>query len=280
MVVIDYSEFTNLGNWMFKYAIAKSRSLGDDVAFYVRPELGENHVRKLQARADVLRGLRVIREIPSRAELFPPDILQRPDLFDEVRVRELFRMPDDIREHLVARFGERMRGRTCVGVSVRRGDYMRLPHRHPFVGRRFLAEAVGRFPQTALFVVCSDDLAWCKRFFAKGCPDREFLYVEDESVPAQLYVQSLCDHNVISNSTFSWWGAWLNAKPGRRVIFPRHWYGMLIGRRISDIDLKRLMLSGGEIIENGYEARDFVLAVVMTVLVWCGRVARRLHLRK
>lgn len=280
MVVIDYSEFTNIGNWMFKYAIAKSRSQGDDVAFYVRPELGENHVRKLQARADVLRGLRVIREIPSGAELFPPDILQRPDLFDEVRVRELFRMPDDIRERLAARFGERMRGRTCVGVSVRRGDYMRLPHRHPFVGRRFLAEAVGRFPQTALFVVCSDDLAWCKRFFAKACPDREFLYVENESVPAQLYVQSLCDHNVISNSTFSWWGAWLNAKPGRRVIFPRHWYGMLIGRRISDIDLKRLMLSGGEIIENGYEARDFVLAVVMTVLVWCGRVARRLHLRK
>lgn len=280
MVVIGYSEFTNLGNWMFKYAIAKSRSQGDDVAFYVRPELGENHVRKLQARADVLRGLRVIREIPSGVELFPSDILQRPDLFDEVRVRELFRMPDDIREHLAARFGERMRGRTCVGVSVRCGDYMRLPHRHPFVGRRFLVEAVGRFPQTALFVVCSDDLAWCKRFFAKACPDREFLYVEDESVPAQLYVQSLCDHNVISNSTFSWWGAWLNAKPERRVIFPRHWYGMLIGRRISDIDLKRLMLSGGEIIENGYEARDFVLAVVMTVLVWCGRVARGLHLRK
>jgi hypothetical protein len=46
---------------------------------------------------------------------------------------------------------------------------------------------------------------------------------------------SLCDHHIIANSSFSWWGAWLNTKEGKKVIAPSRWFGSAIDKNTDDV---------------------------------------------
>ena len=77
-------------------------------------------------------------------------------------------------------------------------------------------------PGIALFVF-SDDIEWCKEnisfpyktIFVKG---------DEEKVELDMWLMSFCDHNIISNSSFSWWGAWLNENAEKYVIAPSQWF--------------------------------------------------------
>jgi hypothetical protein len=75
------------------------------------------------------------------------------------------------------------------------------------------------------FYIFSDDMDWVKEnlFF-----DFPVTYVTENYKRGKscedLYLMSLCKHNIIANSTFSWWGAWLNPNPQKVVITPRRWF--------------------------------------------------------
>ena len=66
----------------------------------------------------------------------------------------------------------------------------------------------------------SDDLPWCKENFT----GERFVFI-DEKDYISLILMARCDHSVIANSSFSWWGAWLGETLDTVVIAPRHWFG-------------------------------------------------------
>ena len=108
-----------------------------------------------------------------------------------------------------------------VGVHVRRTDYL-YEHRYGFVGIDYYRRSIGILKKkisNPQFVFFSDDIDWCKENFAGGdiifC--EEHLWKEDY---LQLYLMSKCRHQVIANSSFSWWSAWLNSNNDKVVIRP------------------------------------------------------------
>ena len=115
-----------------------------------------------------------------------------------------------------------------ISVHIRRGDYLNS------VNRMHLGVCTLEYYQKAIeiikqrvdnpsFLFFSDDTDWVKENFILGKSD---MIVENEDIPPfwYIYLMSLCSHNIMSNSTFSWWGNFLNTNPEKVTIAPRCWY--------------------------------------------------------
>lgn len=107
-----------------------------------------------------------------------------------------------------------------VSIHVRRSNYLNTPNQYHNLSIDYYLNAIDYFKGSE-FLVFSDDIEWCKENF-KG---EEFTFVENTSDIHDLYLMSLCKHNIIANSTFSWWGAFLNTSRERVVVCPDKWFG-------------------------------------------------------
>lgn len=124
-------------------------------------------------------------------------------------------------------------GDIAVALHVRRGDFLKyekfaqIPPSYYEDALAYLREKLG---SVSLFVF-SDDLEYVKTHIKLG--DRvTFVSGRGISDYEELVLLSRCRHAIIANSTFSWWGAWLNANPSKIVIAPEHW--MTGGIDVSD----------------------------------------------
>jgi hypothetical protein len=112
---------------------------------------------------------------------------------------------------------------TC-SIHVRRGDYLKFPNHHPTQSISYYMKAVKKMPKDSIFLVFSDDIEWCKNNFP-NISDK-FIFIEGNKDYEDLYIMSHCNNNIICNSTFSWWGAWLNKNKNKKVIAPSKWFGV------------------------------------------------------
>ncbi len=105
-----------------------------------------------------------------------------------------------------------------IGIHVRRGDYVGHPYYYQLPVLYFL-EALELIPDywNKRIMVFSDDLTWCRKYFPKN-----FEFMDGNSEIQDLYLLSLCDYHILSNSTFGWWGAYLSES--KKVIRPKHYF--------------------------------------------------------
>lgn len=119
-----------------------------------------------------------------------------------------------------------------TSIHVRRGDYVNYPNHHPVQSIEYYQQSVEILnDETDLFVIFSDNIQWCK----ENLNLKNVVYIENEKDYIELYLMSLCDNNIISNSSFSWWGGWLNENPRKKVIGPLKWFGNAIQHNTGDI---------------------------------------------
>ena len=117
-----------------------------------------------------------------------------------------------------------------VSLHIRRGDYVnnaQFSNQFGFIGLDYYRKAIDTFKQktpNCKFFIFSDDLQWVRENLNAG---EDAVFVEntgENSDLEDLMLMRTCNHHIIANSSFSWWGAWLNSKEDKIVIAPSKWF--------------------------------------------------------
>ena len=118
---------------------------------------------------------------------------------------------------------------TSVSLHVRRGDYVSNTNANSFHGLKgveYYTKAIqiisSKVNDYKLFVF-SDDIEWCKQNLSKIYGNIHFVD-GDRDGSIDMNLMKHCSHNIIANSSFSWWAAWLNTNPDKIVVAPHNWF--------------------------------------------------------
>lgn len=116
-----------------------------------------------------------------------------------------------------------------VAVHIRRGDYVKYPELtsiHGVLSLNYYENAMNYMRKQisdVSFFIFTDDWEWVSAHLPRA-NDISFVNMHNNSGIADMYLIRTCKHQILANSTFSWWGAWLNSYPGKIVIAPKAWY--------------------------------------------------------
>jgi len=259
-----------LGNQMFQYSVARRLALkhgtkvkidlawletegkkADAIRVY---ELGAFKIEAGFYKPKLFSKPRLVHENQFK---FDPTVLELPDNVllqgywqsykyfedqaDQIRKDFTFKT---VAEGVNAKILKEIKQTTAVSIHIRRGDYLTSKASSQFHGTQSLEyyrTAVGELTKKVKsphFFVFSDEPAWCKQNLKFDFPTT---YAENNSANSgheDMRLMSACQHHILANSSFSWWGAWLNPNPSKLVIAPKLWF------RDKSIDTSDLMPEG------------------------------------
>jgi hypothetical protein len=118
-----------------------------------------------------------------------------------------------------------------VSIHVRRGDYLSITEILPVIDKSYIDECLKQIESTSNIFVFSNDKEWCK----ENLKYDNVTVVEDLDDYEELWAISLCNHNIMSNSSFSWWGSYLNKNKNKKVFVPSLWFGPRGEKNFNDI---------------------------------------------
>ncbi|EGR3351592.1 alpha-1,2-fucosyltransferase [Vibrio parahaemolyticus] len=125
-----------------------------------------------------------------------------------------------------------------VSIHVRRGDYLNSPALSGLAPLWYYRNAIKHLEENTnnpTYFVFSDDIQWCRDNLAlSNAHYIDWNTGEDSYKDIQL--MSLCKHNIIPNSSFSWWGAFLNENSDKIVIAPETWGNKSVGVELKDMN--------------------------------------------
>jgi len=194
--------------------------------------------------------------IPFKRDLLLKGYLQSWKYFDHYRDRllQVFAPLESDRVYLQNKYGDLIANENTVAVHVRTQSF--LVHQkgvHPFMGFEYYRRAFELFPKETLFVIFSDRTEWCQIHFSEW--EKNFIFIDGNDHIQDLFLMSLMKHQVIANSTLSWWAAYINENPNKIVVAPRHWMRADYPDCIPDHALfNDLYLPGWQIVENDITA--------------------------
>ena len=149
------------------------------------------------------------------------------DIEDKIRKDFIFKGHLDKKN---LKISESIKNTHSISLHIRRGDYVTVAITNKTHGVcdlsyykkaiMFLCKQISH-PHFFLF---SDDIDWVKQNLKLKYPTDYIDFNKDQKSYNDMHLMSLCKHNIIANSSFSWWGAWLNNNPDKIIITPKRWF--------------------------------------------------------
>ncbi|WP_053003503.1 alpha-1,2-fucosyltransferase [Sphingobacterium sp. Ag1] len=170
----------------------------------------------------------------SKSEKFKPHVIltgywQSDKYFNEIEyiLREDFHFNNPLYGKWSA-LNEEILATNSIMINIRRGDYLKKLNYHGVVDLYYINAAIKLIKERVdnpKFYVFSDDMDWCQSNIVNN---ENMVFVGEEYYDSkyQFYLQLMknCKHFVISNSSFSWWSAWLSSSKNKIVIAPKKWF--------------------------------------------------------
>lgn len=234
-----------LGNQLFQVAAAMSLAL-DNNAVATFPDLNNKECFNIPAnKTYIFSGLNTFQPdnkfdeykedcfeytpIPYKANLLLNGYFQSEKYFkhNKDKIVEMFQPSNELLDLMMQKYGDILNHSKTVAIHVRMYHDTTRDY-HPFVGWKYFQKAISLFDKDSLFVVFSDNISLCKRKLPKLLETRKVVFIENNFHIYDFYLMSFCKHQIISNSTFSWWGAYLNKNPLKQVVSPspKNWFGV------------------------------------------------------
>ena len=243
-----------LGNQMFQYAYAKALqqkgySIEIDISKFKKYKLHGGYqldkykidINTSSQLSNFLSKLGLRRNTKEKSLLFNKKFLNLPrnnyvkgyfqteKYFSEIRpvLLDQFIVKKELSESTVLYSKEIKKHQNSCSLHIRRGDYIsdkKANSIHGTCDLNYYQRAVNlmneRFKETQFFIF-SDDISWTKN----NLKIEKSIYIDHKSTPQEdLLLMSLCEHNITANSSFSWWGAWLNQNKNKIIIAPEKWF--------------------------------------------------------
>ena len=136
-------------------------------------------------------------------------------------------------------------GNTTISLHFRLGDYVEKQSHHPIMSIKYymgalthIIDQVGSDTFRVIYFGEKDDettIKICIQILSKKFPHLEFVKADLEEDWEQMLLMSVCTHNIIANSSFSWWGAYFNRDPNKIVCYPSIWFGPALQHNTKDL---------------------------------------------
>lgn len=233
-----------LGNQMFQYARARARAKSAQIAMNVyeleHPALGDTPRSfalgdfALGSHTIIRRPRTLMHKVADRImRTMRPDwgYFQSEDYFvsEAALIRIEFSLQTTLTDEAALLDTKVQTTPSAVSLHIRRGDYVKNPEVLRDFGvcsLQYYERAIAYIQKvlpSAHFFVFSDDIPWARGNLSVG---NTATFIEGKGLTdkIELSLMSRCAHNIIANSSFSWWGAWLNPNPNKIVIAPTPWF--------------------------------------------------------
>ncbi len=267
MIIVKLVE--GLGNQLFQYALGRHISHKNKLPF----KLDVSHYLDINSRKYGLHKFNIKEEFASLNEIkkiknhsenssylylekpfnFHPEILnikesaylegywQSEKYFKEIGeiILHDFTLKESL-DNQNKQFAEKIKNTNSISLHIRRGDYVSKPDTNKIHGTCSLdyykksIDLITKNFKNPHFFVFSDDYKWVKSNLLVEHDTTFAEHNNDDKNYIDLTLMSMCKHNIIANSSFSWWGAWLNQNPNKIVCSPKNWFKT---NEINTIDL-------------------------------------------
>jgi hypothetical protein len=146
------------------------------------------------------------------------------DVAAQIREDFTFRLP---MQNDIAELAVQISNVNSVSLHVRRGDYIKNTATYALCSIDFYKAAIQYIAERVEhphFYIFSDDIAWVKNNLKMDFSHHYVDFNHGSESYNDMRLMSLCQHNIVANSSFSWWGAWLNSNSEKIVVAPRYWF--------------------------------------------------------